>query len=91
MQNRINETESMTDMSKWAEEQERRRDDKERRRVSREMFGKFFFDLAKLTFGTVFLAGVISLITDHNQGLLVIIGFCLTCILASISYYIMKY
>ena len=85
----------ITGMSKWAEEQERRRDDKERRRVSREMFGKFFFDLAKLTFGTVFLAGVIiSLITDtrlHNQGLLVIIGFCLTCILASISYYIMKY
>ena len=30
-------------MSKWAEEQERRKDDKERRRVSREMFGKFFF------------------------------------------------
>ena len=58
----------MTGMSKWEEEQERRRDDKERRRVSREMFGKFFY-----------------------QGLLVIIGFCLTCILASISYYIMKY
>ena len=29
--------------------------------------------------------------TVAGQGLLVIIGFCLTCILASISYYIMKY
>ena len=55
----------MTGMSKWAEEQERRRDGKERRRVSRETMGKFFYDLAKLAFAAMSLTGGISLIINE--------------------------
>ena len=57
----------MTGMSKWEEAQERRKADKERRKVSRETMGKFFYDLAKLAFAAMSLTGGISLIVNKVQ------------------------
>ena len=83
----------MTGMSKWAEEQERRRDDKERRRVSRETMGKFFYDLAKLAFAAMSLTGGISLIINEvqiRQIVLLASGIELTYICALIGHRILK-
>ena len=58
-------------------------------RVSRETLGKFFYDLAKLVFGTMTLVGAVSLITGEqsiDNIILLILGIVSTSILAAIGY-----
>ncbi len=40
------------------------REDRERAKTSREELGKFFYSLAKMSFGTVFLGSVVALVTE---------------------------
>ena len=54
----------------------------ERTKVSRETLGKFFYDLAKLTFATMVLGGLMTLFTEFNQinyWAMIVCGFFFTC------------
>ncbi|WP_455636092.1 DUF6722 family protein [Parabacteroides sp.] len=48
-------------MGKWNDLQEQVREGKERNKVRKENLGKFFYDLAKLTFAGVVIGGIIML------------------------------
>ena len=43
------------------------RDDKQRARTSREELGKFFYNLAAVTFGTTVLGSGMGLITENGS------------------------
>lgn len=70
------------------------RDDKERARTSREELGKFFYELAKMTFGATVLASGVSLIThssDINSAiLLLVVGAFTTTFFACDGYKILN-
>lgn len=70
------------------------REQKERQRSSRDTLGKFFFDIAKLTFAAMVLGGVVALITGEGGDsgwLLMLVGLAVTSIFAYIGYYILKH
>lgn len=48
--------------SNWSEQQESRRERREKDKMSREVLGKFFYDLAKLVFTAMALVGGVALI-----------------------------
>ena len=70
------------------------REDRERAKTSREELGKFFYSLAKMSFGTVFLGSVVALVTEtaspQNSLLLMICGLIVTAFLASIGFKILN-
>ena len=76
-------------MSNYSKQIERRQEAKEKDKTSRETLGKFFYDLAKLVFGTMTLVGAVSLITGEqsiDNIILLILGIVSTSILAAIGY-----
>ena len=80
-------------MGNWERQQEAKTEAREKERLSREVLGKFFYDLAKLTFTAMALVGGISLIVDEpqlKQGVLMGIGICLTFLFSYIGYNILK-
>ena len=70
------------------------REDKERARTSREELGKFFYELAKMTFGATVLASGVSLIMGTGDVeasvLLLVIGMVATAFLAGVANKILK-
>ena len=54
-------------MGNWSERQEVKKEGKEKEKISRETLGKFFYDLAKLTFAGVVICGVIPLYKNPND------------------------
>lgn len=54
-------------MGNWEKQQEVKKEGLEREKIGRETLGKFFYDLAKLTFATMVLGGMVSLITDLTK------------------------
>ena len=70
------------------------REDKERARTSREELGKFFYELAKMTFGATVLASGVSLIMATGDvkasALLLVIGMAATAFLAGVANKILK-
>ena len=70
------------------------REDRERAKTSREELGKFFYRLAKMSFGTVFLGSVVALVTEtaspQNSLLLMSCGLIVTAFLASIGFKILN-
>ena len=54
-------------MGSWSERQEVKKEVKEKEKISRETLGKFFYDLAKLTFAGVVICGVIPLYKNPND------------------------
>ena len=70
------------------------REDRERAKTSREELGKFFYSLAKMSFGTVFLGSVVALVTEtvspQNSLLLMSCGLIVTAFLASIGFKILN-
>ena len=70
------------------------REDRERAKTSREELGKFFYSLAKMSFGTVFLGSVVALVTEtaspQNSLLLMSFGLIVTAFLASIGFKILN-
>ena len=80
-------------MGSWERQQEAKTEAREKERLSREVLGKFFYDLAKFTFTAMALVGGISLIVDEpqlKQGVLMGIGICLTFLFSYIGYNILK-
>ncbi len=70
------------------------RDDKERAKTSREELGKFFYELAKMTFGATVLASGVSLITHsgdvHAAIMLLVVGAFTTTFFACVGYKILN-
>lgn len=70
------------------------REDRERAKTSREELGKFFYSLAKMSFGTVFLGSVVALVTEtaspQNSLLLMSCGLIVTAFLAGIGFKILN-
>lgn len=70
------------------------REDRERAKTSREELGKFFYSLAKMSFGTVFLGSVVALVTEtaspQNSLMLMSCGLIVTAFLASIGFKILN-
>ena len=70
------------------------REDKDRARTSREEFGKFFYELAKMTFGATVLASGVSLIMGTGDVkasvLLLSIGAFSTTFFAGVANKILK-
>lgn len=81
-------------MGNWSEQQDIKKEVKEKDKSRRENLGKFFYDLAKLTFAGVVIGGIIPLYSDPTnmvQWLLVATGFIFTILIATIAYRIFKY
>lgn len=79
--------------SNWSEQQESRRERREKDKMSREVLGKFFYDLAKLVFTAMVLVGGVSLIINEiqvKQGVLLLLGIFFTYLLSYIGYNILK-
>lgn len=70
------------------------REEKEKRRASREMLGKYFYDLSKASFTAMVLGAMLSFFatgTAPNEALgLLLVGSVLTATLGGIAYYILK-
>ena len=79
--------------SNWSEQQENRRERREKGKISREVLGKFFYDLAKLVFTAMALVGGVALIIGGFQvvqAVLLLLGLSLTYVLAYIGYKILN-
>ena len=71
----------------------KREEVKERDKVSRENLGKFFYDLAKLSFATLVIGSTASVIIkedDVDSWIIISIGAFVTYIFAYIGYKIIK-
>lgn len=70
------------------------REEKEKERTSRELLGKYFYDLSKASFTAMVLGAMLSLFTvDATKGEavgLLAVGAILTGALAGIAFYILK-
>lgn len=70
------------------------REDRERAKTSREELGKFFYSLAKMSFGTVVLGSGVAIVTEtaspQNSLLLMSCGLIVTAFLASIGFKILN-
>lgn len=80
-------------MGNWSEQQEAKREVKEKEKISREVLGKFFYDLAKLIFTAMVLVGAVSLIVDETKvqhWVLLTCGVIATYFFAYIGYSILK-
>ena len=79
--------------SNWSGQQENRRERREKDKISREVLGKFFYDLAKLVFTAMALVGGVALIIGGFQvvqAVLLLLGLGLTYVLAYIGYKILN-
>lgn len=80
-------------MGNWEKQQDTKKEVRERDKVSRETLGKFFYDLAKLTFATMVLGGMVSVFTYFtriNYWSLMGSGFVFTFSLAYLGSRILK-
>lgn len=80
-------------MGNWERQQEDRRIGRERDRSRRENLGKFFYDLAKLTFAGLVIGSIVSLTPDFeniNTLYRVFLGGISTVIFARIGNKILK-
>lgn len=67
---------------------------KEKRKMSRETLGKYFYDLSKTSFTAMVVGSIVSLFIDGSTArsgwTLAVIGIVVTYIFAYIGYYIMN-
>ena len=70
------------------------REEKEKRKTSREELGKFFYDLAKTTFAVMVLGNVVAMATPEDMGIaaigVLVFGVYLTFCLAYIGNRVLK-
>lgn len=69
------------------------RETREREKVGREAFGKFFYDLAKLTFGGMVIGGMMSMKYNESASLtltLIFLGLVSTVALAKFAKNVLK-
>lgn len=80
-------------MGNWKIQQIKKQENQERDRSRRETLGKFFYDLAKLTFAGLVIGSIAPLymnIENANYWYTVLTGSILTIIFASIGNRILK-
>ncbi len=80
-------------MGNWNEVQEKRKEGKEKEKISRETLGKYFYDLSKLSFTALVLSVSASLFTDYsniNYWMLFSFGVFTSYIFAYIGYKIIN-
>lgn len=80
-------------MGKFVEQQKAKEEQNDRDRTSRENLGKFFYDLAKLSFATLVIGSTASVIIkedDVDSWIIISIGAFVTYIFAYIGYKIIK-
>ena len=80
-------------MGSWSETQEKKKEGKEKEKMSRETLGKYFYDLSKLSFTALVLSMSASLITDYlntNYWVLFTFGVFSSTIFAYNGYKIMN-
>lgn len=80
-------------MGNWEIQQIKKQENQERDRSRRETLGKFFYDLAKLTFAGLVIGSIAPLymnIENANYWYTVLTGSILTIIFASIGNRILK-
>lgn len=80
-------------MGNWSEQQEVKKENKEKDKISRETLGKYFYDLSKLSFGAMVLGVVVPWFSGsdkENYWLLLLIGLFTTASLALFGYKIIR-
>lgn len=80
-------------MGNWEKQQEVRKEGREREKLSREILGKFFYDLAKVTFTAMVVGGAVTWISDtakESSWKLLSVGVVTTFLLTYIGYKIIK-
>ncbi|KAA5266262.1 hypothetical protein F2Z12_23560 [Bacteroides faecis] len=80
-------------MGNWSEKQEEKKERKEKDKTSREILGKYFYDLSKLSFGAMVLGVVVPWFSEsdkENYWLLLLIGLFTTASLAYFGYKVIR-
>ncbi|WP_347156023.1 hypothetical protein [Phocaeicola vulgatus] len=80
-------------MGNWSEQQEVKKEGKEKEKLSRETLGKYFYDLSKLSFGSMVLGVVLPWFSESDKEeywLLLLIGLFTTTSLALFGYKIIR-
>lgn len=80
-------------MGNYSKKQEEKNEVKERDKTRRETLGKFFYDLAKLTFAAIVLGGLTPIYTNMDNSTnwsLIIAGTIFTIIFSLIGNKILK-
>lgn len=80
-------------MGTWEKQQEIKREKREQDKIRKESLGKFFYDLAKLTFVAIVLGEMLVLqkdISDFMSWYMICVGILQTYILAYIGNKILK-
>lgn len=80
-------------MGNWSEKQEEKKERKEKDKTSREMLGKYFYDLSKFSFGAMVLGVVVPWFSESDKEsywLLLLIGLFTTASLAYFGYKVIR-
>ena len=80
-------------MGNWSVQQEAKKEVKEKERTSRETLGKFFYDLAQLTFAGLVLGGITPIYANVEAGInwyVLTAGSVWTIMLAKVGNTILK-
>lgn len=80
-------------MGNFSNQQEAKKEAKENEKVSRETLGKYFYDLAKVTFTAMVVGGAVAWISDSKKDyslILFLLGIITTVALTYAGYKIIK-
>lgn len=80
-------------MGNWEKQQETMKETREKDKLSREVLGKFFYDLAKVTFTAMVVGGAVAWISDSEKDyawILLLLGVLSTMTLSYAGYKIIK-
>ena len=80
-------------MGNWEKQQETTKETREKDKLSREVLGKFFYDLAKITFTAMVVGGAVAWISDSEKDyawILLLLGVLSTMTLSYAGYKIIK-
>ncbi|MDD2952856.1 MAG: hypothetical protein PHC95_06805 [Parabacteroides sp.] len=81
-------------MGNWNSQQEVRKESRERAKNQREIVGKYFYDLSKLTFTALVLGGMLTFFQGYEFNAMVIgmvlFGGFLSAVLATVGNRILK-
>lgn len=80
-------------MSNWEKQQEAKKEARENDKLSREALGKYFYDLAKVTFTAMVVGGAVAWISDSQKDyswILLLLGILSTVALSYVGYKIIK-
>lgn len=80
-------------MGNFSEQREKKNESKEREKLTRENLGKFFYDLAKISFTALVVGSIVSIAIEQKKTeyiILIAFGIFVTYIFAYIGYKTIK-